>query len=203
MGIETGHLAAHVAPEGDVTKEEARAYAAGRGFARVASKKDSIGVCFCPLDYRSFLKREVPAGRLPGKGLFIGEKGEILGSHEGYPFYTIGQRRGLGIHLNRAVFVKEVRTATNEVVLAPLASLYKDEMLLKDWNLVSEQRVLGMETVIVKIRYRKQANRCRVALMTDGCLRVSLLEPLEAIAPGQAAAFYDADGLLLGGGIIL
>ena len=70
-------------------------------------------------------------------------------------------------------------------------------MLLKDWNLVSEQRVLGMETVIVKIRYRKQANHCRVALMADGCLRVSLLEPLEAIAPGQAAAFYDADGLLL------
>ena len=99
--------------------------------------------------------------------------------------------------------MKEVRTATNEVVLAPLASLYKDEMQLKDWNLVSEQRVLGMETVIVKIRYRKQANRCRVALMADGCLRVSLLEPLEAIAPGQAAAFYDADGLLLGGGIIL
>ena len=202
-GLKQDILQRMLLPMGDVTKEEARAYAAGRGFARVASKKDSIGVCFCPLDYRSFLKREVPAGRLPGKGLFIGEKGEILGSHEGYPFYTIGQRRGLGIHLNRAVFVKEVRTATNEVVLAPLASLYKDEMLLKDWNLVSEQRVLGMETVIVKIRYRKQANRCRVALMADGCLRVSLLEPLEAIAPGQAAAFYDADGLLLGGGIIL
>ena len=60
------------------------------------TKKDSIGVCFCPLDYRSFLKREVPAERLPGKGLFIGEKGEILGRHEGYPFYTIGQRRGWG-----------------------------------------------------------------------------------------------------------
>ena len=75
-----------------------------------------------------------------------------MGSHEGYPFYTIGQRRGLGIHLNRAVFVKEVRTATNEVVLAPLASLYKDEMLLKDWNLVSEQRVLGKGKITVTCR---------------------------------------------------
>ena len=77
------------------------------------------------------------------------------------------------------------------------------EMYLKDWNLISTHRVLGAETVIVKIRYRKQANRCMVTLEGDGHLRVSLLEPLESIAPGQAAAFYDATGLLLGGGIIL
>ena len=92
---------------------------------------------------------------------------------------------------------------TNEVVLAPLASLYKNEMYLKDWNLIGTHRVLGAETVIVKIRYRKQANRCMVTLEGDGHLRVSLLEPLESIAPGQAAAFNDATGLLLGGGIIL
>ncbi len=202
-GLKQDILQRMLLPMGDMAKEEARAYAAKRGFTRVATKKDSIGVCFCPLDYRSFLKREVPADRLPGRGRFVDEKGEIVGWHEGYPFYTIGQRRGLGIHLNRAVFVKEVRMETNEVVLAPLASLYKEEMYLKDWNLVNEQRVLDAETVIVKIRYRKQANRCQVTLGEDGHLRVSLLEPLEAIAPGQAAAFYDADGLLLGGGIIL
>ena len=202
-GLQQDILQRMLLPMGDMTKEEARAYAAGRGFGHVAAKKDSIGVCFCPLDYRSFLRREAPAGRLPGKGRFVDEKGELLGWHEGYPFYTIGQRRGLGIHLNRAVFVKEIRTETNEVVLAPLASLYKDMMYLKDWNLIDEKRVLGAEEVIVKIRYRKQANRCQVALRPDGCLQVSLLEPLESIAPGQAAAFYDKAGLLLGGGIIL
>lgn len=202
-GLKQDILRRMLLPMGDMTKEEARAYAAGRGFMRVATKKDSIGVCFCPLDYRSFLKREVPAEQLPGRGHFLDEKGEILGWHEGYPFYTIGQRRGLGLHLNRAVFVKEIKMDTNEVVLAPLASLYKNEMYLKDWNLISTHRVLGTETVIVKIRYRKQANRCMVTLEGDGHLRVSLLEPLESIAPGQAAAFYDATGLLLGGGIIL
>ena len=88
-------------------------------------------MCFCPLDYRSFLKREVPMEQLPGRGHFLDEKGNVLGWHEGYPFYTIGQRRGLGIHLNRAVFVKEVRMETNEVVLAPLASLYRNECILK------------------------------------------------------------------------
>ena len=202
-GLKQDILQRMLLPMGDMTKEDARAYAAERGFMRVATKKDSIGVCFCPLDYRSFLKREVPMEQLPGRGHFLDEKGNVLGWHEGYPFYTIGQRRGLGIHLKRAVFVKEVRMETNEVVLASLASLYKKEMYLKDWNLISAHRVLGAETVIVKIRYRKQANRCMVAQEGNGYLRVSLLEPLESIAPGQAAAFYDADGLLLGGGIIL
>ena len=78
---------------------------------------------------------------------------------------------------------------TNEVVLAPLASLYKNEMYLKDWNLISAHRVLGAETVIVKIRYRKQANRCMVAQEENGYLRVSLLEPLESIAPGKPPPF--------------
>lgn len=99
--------------------------------------------------------------------------------------------------------MKEIRRERNEVVLAPLASLYRTEMLLKDWNLVDEARVTGGAEVIVKIRYRKQANRCRVSAADGGLLRVDLLEPLEAIASGQAAAFYDAEGLLLGGGIIV
>lgn len=200
-GLKQDILQRMLLPMGELTKSEARAYAAARGFGRVATKKDSIGVCFCPLDYRSFLKREVV--QLPGRGRFVDEKGEFLGWHEGYPFYTIGQRRGLGVDLNRAVFVKEIRVEKNEVVLAPLVSLYKDEMYLKDWNLIDKKDVLNSEEIIVKIRYRKQANRCRVSFEADGNLRVSLLEPLESIASGQAAAFYDGGGLLLGGGIIL
>lgn len=190
-------------PMGDLTKSEARAYAAVRGFERVATKKDSIGVCFCPLDYRSFLRREVAPQLLPGKGRFVDEQGATLGMHEGYPFYTIGQRRGLGICLNRAVFVKEIRRETNEVVLAPLASLYKIELWLKDWQLVNPALVVGAAEVIVKIRYRKQANLCTVTVGANYLLHVSLAEPLEAIAPGQAAAFYHRDGRLLGGGIIV
>lgn len=202
-GLRQDILRRMLLPMGELTKNDARAYAAARGFERVATKKDSIGVCFCPLDYRFFLKREVPAGQLPGKGKFLDENGEFLGWHEGYPFYTIGQRRGLGIQLNKAVFVKEVSVERNEVVLAPLSSLYKEEMYLKAWNLVEDSRVLGADEVIVKIRYRKQANRCRVALTAEGLLHVRLIEPLESIAPGQAAAFYNENGLLLGGGIIV
>lgn len=215
-------------PMGDTTKIEARAWAAERGFQKVATKKDSIGVCFCPMDYRSFLKewlvrngqQQVSFGQaqvqngqalvrkcqlwseMVRRGRFVDEKGDFIAWHEGYPFYTIGQRRGLGIHLNRPIFVKEIFPEKNEVVLADLKSLEKTEMLLKDWNIINKERLLGHNDIIVKIRYRKQENHCTVTITPDNLLHIQLHEPLTAIAPGQAAAFYK-DNLLLGGGIIL
>ncbi|MBQ8224918.1 MAG: tRNA 2-thiouridine(34) synthase MnmA [Bacteroides sp.] len=201
-GLRQETLSRMLLPMGDMTKPAARAYAATRGFERVATRKDSIGVCFCPRDYRSFLLREVPAEKLPRRGNFLDEMGNFVGRHEGYPFYTVGQRRGLGLQLNHPIFVKEILPERNVVVLAPLASLYRQDFCLKDWNLVEPARVLEAEGVIVKIRYRKQANRCRVTLGKENRLHVCLEQPLESIAPGQSAAFYNADGLLLGGGII-
>ena len=188
-------------PMGGLTKTRVREIAEGRGFLKAATKKDSIGVCFCPMDYRSFLREEVPAEAIQ-KGKFYDEKGNFIAWHEGYPFYTIGQRRGLGIDLNRAVFVKEIIPSENKVVLGDLKSLEKTEMQLKDWNIINPSVLLGQEDVIVKIRYRKQANRCTVTLQPDNTLHVQLHEPLTAIAAGQAAAFY-RDDMVLGGGIIL
>ena len=187
-------------PMGELTKTEVRRIAEERGFLKAATKKDSIGVCFCPMDYRSFLRKEVPAESIQ-KGKFFDEKGNFIAWHEGYPFYTIGQRRGLGIDLNRAVFVKEIIPSDNKVVLGDLKSLEKTEMLLQDWNIINPSLLLGHDDVIVKIRYRKQANRCTVTLLPDNTLHVQLHEPLTAIAAGQAAAFY-RDDVVLGGGII-
>ena len=188
-------------PMGGLTKTRVREIAEERGFLKAAKKKDSIGVCFCPMDYRSFLREEVPAEAIQ-KGKFYDEKGNFIAWHEGYPFYTIGQRRGLGIDLNRAVFVKEIIPSENKVVLGDLKSLEKTEMQLKDWNIINPSVLLRQEDVIVKIRYRKQANRCTVTLQPDNTLHVQLHEPLTAIAAGQAAAFYRGD-VVLGGGIIL
>ena len=199
---------------GDITKAEARAWAAEHGFRKVATKKDSIGVCFCQMDYRSFLKEWLARNcqlrsenvscwyEMVRRGRFVDEKGNFIAWHEGYPFYTIGQRRGLGIHLNRPVFVKEIDPEKNEVMLASLSSLEKTEMWLKDWNLVNQERTLDRSDIIVKIRYRKQENHGTITVTSDHLLHVQLHEPLTAIAPGQAAAFY-GDGLLLGGGIIV
>ena len=187
-------------PMGDLTKNRVREIAEERGFLKAATKKDSIGVCFCPMDYRTFLRKEVSKESIQ-KGKFFDEKGNFIAWHEGYPFYTIGQRRGLGIDLNRAVFVKEIIPSENKVVLGDLKSLEKTEMRLKDWNIINPGLLLGHDDVIVKIRYRKQANRCTVILRPDNTLHVQLHEPLTAIAAGQAAAFYRND-VVLGGGII-
>lgn len=227
-GLKQDILNRMLLPMGDITKAEARAWAAEHGFRKVATKKDSIGVCFCPMDYRTFLKdwlarngqmsvsnseasinnsqiscsdKQAWSDRIR-RGRFVDEKGNFIAWHEGYPFYTIGQRRGLGIHLNRPVFVKEIDPEKNEVVLASLSSLEKTEMWLKDWNLVNQERTLGRSDIIVKIRYRKQENHGTITVTSDHLLHVQLHEPLTAIAPGQAAAFY-GDGLLLGGGIIV
>ena len=188
-------------PMGDLTKTRVREIAEERGFLKAATKKDSIGVCFCPMDYRSFLRKEMSAVVI-NKGKFFDEKGNFIAWHEGYPFYTIGQRRGLGIDLNRAVFVKEIIPSENKVVLGDLKSLEKMEMRLKDWNIINPSLLLGHDDVIVKIRYRKQSNRCTVMLLPDNTLHVQLHEPLTAIASGQAAAFY-RDDVILGGGIII
>ncbi|MDR3795241.1 tRNA 2-thiouridine(34) synthase MnmA [Phocaeicola sp.] len=188
-------------PMGGLTKTCVREIAAARGFLKAATKRDSLGVCFCPMDYRSFLKTHVPEGKIvPGN--FYDERGHCLGKHEGYPFYTIGQRRGLGIHLNKALFVKEIIPQENKVIISDnLQALEKNEMFLTHWNLVNAETVLGHDDVIVKIRYRKQANRCTVAQLNDGRLHIQLHEPLASIASGQAAAFYRGD-VVLGGGII-
>ena len=111
-------------PMGNLTKARVREIAAERGFLKAAHKRDSLGVCFCPMDYRTFLHKELPEGSiLPGK--FFDEMGNFIARHKGYPFYTIGQRRGLGIDLNRAVFVKEIIPAENKVILSDLKALEK------------------------------------------------------------------------------
>lgn len=188
-------------PMGTLTKTRVRKLAAERGFLKAATKRDSLGVCFCPMDYRSFLKAQVPPEHIrPGN--FYNEQGECMGKHEGYPFYTIGQRRGLGVYVNKALFVKEILPQENKVVLTDnLKTLEKLEMFLKDWNIVCAEELLDREDVIVKIRYRKQANRCTVTVTPEGLLHVKLHEPLASVAIGQAAAFY-RDNRVLGGGII-
>ena len=188
-------------PMGSLYKTQVRQLAAERGYTQLATKHDSLGVCFCPGDYRSFLRQQVTDHRIR-PGYFYDEHGNCLGKHEGYPFYTIGQRRGLGIHLNKAVFVKEILPSDNKIILSDrLQALEQYEFHLTDWQLVCPSEVWGQTNIIVKIRYRKQANHCTVLPTEDGRLLVRLHEPLAAIAAGQAAVFY-RDDRVLGGGII-
>lgn len=188
-------------PLGDRSKTEVRELAAAKGFRKVSVKKDSLGVCFCPGDYRDYLKLQPEASSIE-PGYYVDEAGKILGKHEGYPFYTVGQRRGLGINLNRPTFVKEILSDENKVVLAPLADMYKTVMHLKDVVVNYPDDIAHHQPVICKIRYRKQQTPCRIDLLPDNRATVTFLEPVNSVAPGQAAAFYLGE-LLVGGGIIV
>lgn len=188
-------------PLGGYTKAEVRALARERGFRLLAEKKDSLGVCFCPGDYHSFLRSQLPnADTRICPGDFVDESGRVLGRHAGYPLYTVGQRRGL-VYLNRAVFVKEIVPRRNEVVLAPLASLYKTEFYVRDYRVVDRDLFSDGFDTVVRIRYRKQNTPGRISFVDGSRLRVELAEPLESVAPGQTAVFY-RNGRVLGGGFI-
>ncbi len=200
-GLTQEQLSRIVFPLGKLHKSTVRQMAAERGFQYVAEKKDSLGACFCTDDYRPFLKSQLDE---PSKhifpGNFIDEQGLILGIHKGYPLYTVGQRRGL-IHLNRKVFVKEIKPKTNEIVLAELAKMYKSDFLVQHYNVVDKALFTDEFDTICRIRYRKQNTLCRLVFLDDENLEVQLAEPLESIAPGQTAVFY-RDGMVLGGGFI-
>ena len=201
-GLTQNQLSRIIFPLGGFCKTDVRKMAADRGFKYVSEKKDSLGACFCAGDYRPFLHTQLQE---PEKHIFAGnfvdEEGRLLGKHDGFPLYTVGQRRGL-IHLNRKVFVKEIRPEKNEVVLAPLENMYKTEFFVCDYNLVDIQLFSSDFDTITRIRYRKQNTLSRIVLLTDGRLKVELAEPLESIAPGQTAVFY-RDGKVLGGGFIV
>lgn len=199
-GLPDEIIAKMLLPLGGLSKSEVRSFAAERGFERAATKKDSLGVCFCPGDYRPFLKQFVdPSLIRPGR--FVDLNGKFLAKHEGHPFYTVGQRRGLGINFQHAVFVKEIDAATNTIVLAELKDMYHSRMFLKDTCFINPDDILNLP-LTCKIRYRKQENSCTIRLNEDRTAEVTFDEPLHAIAPGQSAVFYHKNRVI-GGGIIV
>lgn len=204
-GLRQEQLQRIIFPLGKWHKKEVKDLAMQQeGLHAIATKKESIGVCFCPHSYQTFLQeRWEKRGLGIEKGNFVDTKGDVLGTHNGYPYYTVGQRRGLGLQLNKAIFVKEIRKATNEVVVAPMEELYQTDFEVMDYQLVSPTlfSTSAFDT-IVRIRYRKQRTYCQVTVVDKDRLKVRLSEPLEAIAPGQTAVFY-REGKLLGGGFIV
>ncbi len=181
-----------VFPLGDLTKDEVRELARQHGFEKLSMKRESQEICFVPNnDYRRFL---VEQGCTIEPGDYVDETGRVLGRHEGFACYTIGQRKGLGIALGTPQFVTKIDAAANRVTLGTHDALYTREVQLKDgwW------RGRTSEPVMAQIRYRSQP--------TDAHYRpeqAQLLfdEPVWAVTPGQSAVIYQ-DDLLVGGGLI-
>lgn len=188
-----------VFPLGDLYKNEVREIAREKGFEDLNNKKESLGICFIGSNnYRKYLEEK---GLSSVSGNFIDSKGNVIGKHKGIYHYTVGQRRGLGIHLNKPLFVAEVKPETNEVVLGDFDEMYRTIILLKNTHFVYESKVDFNKTFTVKIRYRLQENLCKVKLLDGNRAQIFLEKPVAMVAKGQTAVVYD-ENRIIGGGFI-
>jgi tRNA-specific 2-thiouridylase len=190
-------------PLGNYTKPEVRQMAFDWGYTDLSKKGESYEICFVPdNDYRGFLKRRVEGleEEVAG-GEFVNTKGEIIGEHKGYPFYTVGQRKGLGVAFGHPMYVTEIQPESNRVVLGTVDELVRNGMRVGKLNLMKYAELPeGMEAV-TKIRYKDQGALSRLHPKGDG-VEVEFLANVRGVAPGQSAVFYEGDDVL-GGGIIL
>lgn len=192
-------LARTLFPLGGLTKEEVRGKA--RELIPIAADQtESQEICFIPgNDYRPFLERR---GIEAKPGPFVDRSGRVLGRHRGIPFYTVGQRRGLGLRSPEPLYVLEIGAAENTIVVGARDGLYRSAADLEQLNLVALAALEGEESVMVKIRYRAPAVPARLLPLPGGeGARLHFDQPQPAVTPGQAAVFYRGD-LVLGGGLI-
>lgn len=184
------NLAATIFPLGDLTKTEVRQIAREHGFEKLSEKRESQEICFVTdNDYRSFLQKE---GCTIEPGNYVNGDGRILGKHEGYANYTIGQRKGLGIALGEPMFVTKIDASRNEITLGRHDDLYAHRVQLRDVRFRGEKN----KEVMAQIRYRSQP---QPAVVTDEGLMFA--EPVWGVTPGQSVVMYQQDRLV-GGGII-
>lgn len=201
-GLSQESLARTIFPLGKYHKSEIRQLALDSGYTELAKKSESYEICFVPdNDYRGFLKRKDPGleERVKG-GNFVNREGKVLGKHEGYPFYTIGQRKGLEIALGHPMYVTEIIPETNTVVLGEKEELEKREMLVKKVNMIKYVSLPEGFEALTKIRYKDKGMMSSLTHEGD-LLKVEFYNNVSAIAPGQSAVFYEGNDLL-GGGFI-
>ena len=202
-GVSQESLSRTMFPLGHLKKTEIREMALERGFIELVSKSESYEICFVPdNDYRGFLKRRVEGLQESVKGgNFVLEDGTVVGPHEGYPFYTVGQRKGLGIALGYPVFVTEIRQETNEVVLGTFDELSRDGMYVNQLVMGKYESLNGERLdTITKVRYNDPGSPAVIEQAGD-TMKVFFGNGVNAIAPGQAAVFYEGDDVIGGGWI--
>lgn len=192
-------LARTLFPLGGLTKEQVRLKAESMGL-RVAGKAESQEICFVPDDdYRAFLVR---SGVKSVPGPIIDTKNNFLGNHRGLPFYTVGQRRGLGLAAPIPLYVIELRTSDNTLVVGERHELFCSGLEVEGLNLIASNKLQEDQEIKVKIRYRSPAVPALLkTLEREDEARVIFKKSQAAVTPGQAAVFY-RDDLVLGGGII-
>jgi len=190
-------------PLGPYTKPEVRQMAADFGYDELSKKGESYEICFVPdNNYRNFLKHRVEGleARVAG-GQFVATDGTVLGTHEGYPFYTIGQRKGLGIALGEPMYVTEIQPTTNTVVLGQVKDLLRNGMRVAQVNSMKYAKIPTDMEAVTQIRYNDPGTLSTISPVGLDQVQVSFMANVKGVAPGQSAVFYEGDDVV-GGGII-
>lgn len=181
-----------VFPLGGYTKLQVRAYLLEKGFEAKSKEGESMEVCFIEGDYRDFLREQMPdIDSRVGRGWFVNAEGVKLGEHKGFPYYTIGQRKGLEIALGHPAYVLKINPQKNTVMLGEAEQLKAEYMLTEDACMANPQELFTTEKLSVRIRYRSKPIPCEVRTLDDGRLLVHFLDEASSITPGQSAVFYD------------
>jgi tRNA-specific 2-thiouridylase len=187
-------------PLGELTKADVRAQARGLGLV-TADKPESQEICFVPTgDYRDLLRKRLHSHPALEPGEIVTLDGQVVGYHEGYGGFTVGQRRGLGGGFGEPLFVLDIRPPTRQVVVGTREQLLRDEVVVADLNWLDVPPAPG-DSVRVQLRYRARPVPARVE-ESSGNLTLTLSEPTQAITPGQSAVVFEGERLRGGGRIV-
>jgi tRNA-specific 2-thiouridylase len=202
-GVTQECLKRTIFPMGEYHKKDIKQMALDRGYKALAEKNESYDICFIPdNDYRGFLKRRVEGLEEKVKGgNFITISGEVVGTHDGYPFYTIGQRK-IGISLGKnPTFVIGINPEDNTVTVGTKEDLQKQEMHIRNVNYLKYDKIEDGKEYVVKVRYEHKGEMATITNEGEN-LKVLFHKKVEGIAPGQSAAIYEGDDLIAGGFIM-
>ncbi len=192
-------LAHTLMPCGEYEKTKIREIAKEIGLA-VHNKKDSEEICFISdNDHGKYILEAKPDRVKPGN--FVDKNGNVLGKHKGIVYYTIGQRKGLGLSLGRPVFVTGINAKTNEVILGAEEDIFKNGLIATDVNFIAFDKLEKEIEVKAKIRYSAKPASAVLSPMENGRVKVTFAEKQRAITKGQSVVFYDNE-IVVGGGII-
>lgn len=198
--LQQDELSRLIFPLGGFTKAQVRAMAAERGLA-TAHKPESMDICFIPdNDYRRFLKEEQGDSAMR-PGPITDRHGNVLGQHHGLPLYTVGQRKGLGITGKVPLYVTELDTARNILIVGPAEELSRTELLAENVSFVDGRWPEAPFRCLAQIRAHGAPAAAVVEPVEEGQLRLLFDEGQRAVSPGQAVVLYD-DDVVLGGGRI-
>jgi tRNA-specific 2-thiouridylase len=201
-GIDRAVVERMLTPVGGMTKAETRALARRLGLV-TADKPESVEICFVPDgDYAAVLERHLPADAPAlAPGPLVTTSGEVIGRHEGYARYTIGQRKGLPGGFADPRFVVAIHPERREVVVGTADELEGSRVRLEELNWLSDPLAAG-DACEVQIRYRARAVPATVVAFDAQRLELALAQPVRAISPGQSGVLYGPGGQVLGGGVI-